>query len=120
MDRTVLESDPHSVLEGMLIGAFAIGAEEGFIYVRNEYPLAIEILEHAIEEAEQRGILGDNIFWDECVVSRNGSPRRGGLHLRRGNGVDRIARRSCRRASQPSALPRNQRLVGENRRSSTT
>ena len=62
MDRTVLEGDPHAVLEGMLIGAYAIGAAEGFIYVRNEYPLAIEILEHAIDEAEERGLLGDNIF----------------------------------------------------------
>ena len=44
MDRTVLEGDPHAVLEGMLIGAYAIGAGEGFLYVRNEYPLAIEIL----------------------------------------------------------------------------
>jgi NADH:ubiquinone oxidoreductase subunit F (NADH-binding)/(2Fe-2S) ferredoxin len=62
MDRTVLESDPHAILEGMLIGAYAIGAEEGFIYVRNEYPLAIEIIEHAIDEAQEHGLLGDNIF----------------------------------------------------------
>jgi NADH:ubiquinone oxidoreductase subunit F (NADH-binding)/(2Fe-2S) ferredoxin len=62
MDRTILEGDPHAVLEGMLIGAYAIGASEGFIYVRNEYPLAIEILEHAIAEAEKRGLLGENIL----------------------------------------------------------
>ena len=52
MDRTVLEGDPHAVLEGMLIGAYAIGAREGFIYVRSEYPLAIETLHAAIGDAE--------------------------------------------------------------------
>jgi NADP-reducing hydrogenase subunit HndC len=76
MDRTVLESDPHAILEGMLIGSFAIGAQEGFIYVRNEYPLAIEILEHAIDEAEKRGLLGENIFganWTFRVTVRRGA-----------------------------------------------
>ena len=76
MDRTVLESDPHAILEGMLIGSYAIGAEEGFIYVRNEYPLAIEILEHAIDEAEKRGLLGENIFgknWTFRVTVRRGA-----------------------------------------------
>lgn len=76
MDRTVLESDPHAVLEGMLIGSFAIGAKEGFIYVRNEYPLAIEILEHAIDEAEKSGLLGDNVFgtgWSFHVTVRRGA-----------------------------------------------
>ncbi len=62
MDRSVLEGDPHAVLEGMLIGSFAIGAGEGFIYVRSEYPLAIEILEHAIDQAEKRGLLGKDIL----------------------------------------------------------
>ncbi len=76
MDRTVLESDPHAVLEGMLIGAYAIGATEGFIYVRNEYPLAIEILENAIDEAEKHGLLGENIFgtpWSFHVTVRRGA-----------------------------------------------
>ena len=62
MDRSVLEGDPHSVLEGMLIGAYAIGASEGYIYVRTEYPLAIEKLKTAIEQAEEHGLLGENIF----------------------------------------------------------
>ena len=76
MDRTILEGDPHAVLEGMLIGSYAIGASEGFIYVRNEYPLAIEILEHAIDEAEKRGLLGENIFgsgWSFHVTLRRGA-----------------------------------------------
>jgi len=62
MDRSVLEGDPHAIIEGMLIGSYAVGAEEGFVYVRSEYPLAITILEHAIKEAEEHGLLGDDIF----------------------------------------------------------
>lgn len=62
MDRGVLEGDPHSVLEGMVIGAYAMGASEGVIYVRAEYPLAVERLRTAIAQAEQAGLLGGNIF----------------------------------------------------------
>src|ERR1700690_1782143 len=61
MDRSVLESDPHRVLEGMLIAAYAVGASEGFIYVRAEYPLAIKRLRLAIKQAERLGLLGHNI-----------------------------------------------------------
>ena len=61
MDRSVLEGDPHSVLEGMLIAAYAIGSAQGFIYVRNEYPLAVKRLVSAIKQAEAFGLLGDNI-----------------------------------------------------------
>ena len=62
MDRSVLESDPHSVLEGMAIAAYAVGANQGFIYVRAEYPLAISRLQTAIKQAKQRGLLGSGIF----------------------------------------------------------
>ena len=62
MDRSVLESDPHSALEGMIIGAYTIGASEGYIYVRAEYPLAIIRVEKAIEDATAYGLLGDNIL----------------------------------------------------------
>ncbi|WP_126310433.1 NADH-quinone oxidoreductase subunit NuoF [Methylomusa anaerophila] len=62
MDRSVLEGDPHSIIEGMAIGGRAIGAEKGYIYVRVEYQLAIERLEHAIQKAYERGFLGKNIF----------------------------------------------------------
>ncbi|MGA7697118.1 MAG: NuoF family protein [Candidatus Sulfotelmatobacter sp.] len=61
MDRSVLESDPHRVLEGMLIAAYAVGASEGYIYVRAEYPLAIKRLRNAIRQAERAGLLGANI-----------------------------------------------------------
>ncbi len=62
MDRSVLESDPHSTLEGMIVGAYAIGASEGYIYVRAEYPLAITRIEKAIAQATAYGLLGDNIL----------------------------------------------------------
>jgi NADH:ubiquinone oxidoreductase subunit F (NADH-binding)/NAD-dependent dihydropyrimidine dehydrogenase PreA subunit/(2Fe-2S) ferredoxin len=62
MDRSVLEGDPHSVIEGMIIGAYAIGAHEGFIYVRDEYPLAIQKLQIALESAGKAGFLGENIL----------------------------------------------------------
>ncbi|MBB6217682.1 NADH-quinone oxidoreductase subunit F, partial [Anaerosolibacter carboniphilus] len=62
MDRSILEGDPHSVIEGMLIGAYAMGANEGVIYVRAEYPLAILRLEKAIAQAKEKGYLGKNIM----------------------------------------------------------
>ncbi len=62
MDRSVLEGDPHSVLEGMMIAGYAIGANKGYIYVRAEYPLAIKRLETAIKQAKQAGLLGKNIL----------------------------------------------------------
>lgn len=62
MDRAVIESDPHNLIEGMLIGAYAIGAKNAVVYVRAEYPLAIKRLERAIKQATEAGYLGDNIF----------------------------------------------------------
>jgi len=62
MDRSLLEGNPHSILEGMLIGAYAIGASEGFIYVRDEYPLAVENVTIAINQAKEYGLLGKNIL----------------------------------------------------------
>ncbi|HEY3374936.1 MAG TPA: NuoF family protein [Candidatus Aquicultor sp.] len=61
MDRSILESNPHQVIEGMIIGAFAVGASKGFVYVRAEYPLAIERLKIALKQAEKFGFLGHNI-----------------------------------------------------------
>ena len=62
MDRAVIESDPHNLIEGMLIGAYAIGAKHAVVYVRAEYPLAIKRLNRAIEQAKEKGIIGNNIF----------------------------------------------------------
>jgi len=62
MDRSVLEGDPHNLIEGMMIAGYAIGASEGIVYVRAEYPLAIVRLQKAIDQAREKGILGENIF----------------------------------------------------------
>ncbi len=75
-DRSILEGNPHLVLEGMIIGAYAVGSSYGFIYVRNEYPLAIKNLSIAIEKAREYGLLGENIlgsnFSFDIVISRGG------------------------------------------------
>ncbi|MFH1413378.1 MAG: NADH-ubiquinone oxidoreductase-F iron-sulfur binding region domain-containing protein [Candidatus Omnitrophota bacterium] len=76
MDRSVLEGNPHVVIEGMLIGAYAIGAEHGYIYVRNEYPLAVEHAKIAIRQAEELGLLGKNVlgtkFSFDIKIARGG------------------------------------------------
>lgn len=69
MDRAVIESNPHNLIEGMLIGAYAIGAKEAIVYVRAEYPLAIIRLERAIEQAKEKGIVGENIFGTDFSCS---------------------------------------------------
>ena len=65
MDRSIIEADPHSIIEGMAIGAYAIGASKGYIYARIEYPLAIKRMEKAIEQAREYGLLGERIFDSE-------------------------------------------------------
>jgi len=76
MDRSLLEGNPHLILEGMMIGAYAIGSSEGYIYVRNEYPLAVENVTTAIEKVRERGMLGEDIlgsgFSFDIKVNRGG------------------------------------------------
>lgn len=78
MDRSVLEGDPHAVLEGMMIAGYAIGAEEGYIYCRAEYPMAIERLTLAIDAAHERGFLGDNILGSDFSFD---------IHIKEGAGA---------------------------------
>lgn len=82
MDRSLLEGNPHSVLEGMIIGAYAIGAREGYVYVRHEYPLALMNIGIAIEQARSLGLLGKNIlnsnFDFDVFISRGGGAFVGG------------------------------------------
>ncbi len=76
MDRSLLEGNPHSVLEGMIIGAYAIGSNEGYVFVRHEYPLALKNIGIAIEQAKKLGLLGENIlgsgFSFDIKISRGG------------------------------------------------
>jgi len=69
MDRSLLEGNPHGIIEGMLIGAYAIGSEEGYVYVRNEYPLAVSNLTRAIDQAKDYGLLGKNILGSELTFT---------------------------------------------------
>ena len=62
MDRSIMEGNPHRVLEGMIVGAYAIGTQQGYVYIRNEYPLAVKHLKKAIDQAEEYGFLGKNIL----------------------------------------------------------
>ena len=78
MDRSVMEGDPHRMIEGMMIAAYAVGAQEGYIYVRAEYPLAVERLRIAIRQAEELGLLGDHILGTEFSFH---------LHINRGAGA---------------------------------
>ncbi len=73
MDRSLMEGNPHSVLEGIVIGAYAMGASEGYIYVRNEYPLAVRNAEIAVKQAQEYGLIGDNILGSgfSCHISIN-------------------------------------------------
>jgi len=76
MDRSIVESDPHSVIEGMLIGARAIGARNGYVYIRHEYPLALKRLAKAIEQARENGLLGEDILgtgFDFDITIRRGA-----------------------------------------------
>ena len=78
MDRSVMEGDPHRMIEGMMIAAYAVGAQEGYIYVRAEYPLAIERLRTAISQAEELGLLGEHILGTNFSFK---------LHINRGAGA---------------------------------
>ena len=78
MDRSVMEGDPHKLLEGMAIAAFAIGADEGYIYVRAEYPLAIKRLRKAIKDAEEKHFLGENIMGSDFSLT---------IHIKEGAGA---------------------------------
>ena len=78
MDRSVLEGDPHSVIEAMMIAGYAIGANEGYIYVRAEYPIAVKRFQIAIDQAKEKGILGNNIFGTDFSFD---------LHIRLGAGA---------------------------------
>lgn len=78
MDRSIMEGDPHKMIEGMMIAAYAVGAQEGYIYVRAEYPLAISRLKKAMQDAEEHGLLGDNIMGTDFSFR---------LHINRGAGA---------------------------------
>jgi len=78
MDRSIMEGDPHRMIEGMIIAGIACGASEGYIYVRAEYPLAVSRLKRAIEQAKEFGLLGENILGSNFSFN---------IHINRGAGA---------------------------------
>ena len=113
MDRSVLESDPHRVLEGMAIAAYAVGADQGYIYVRGEYPLAIRRLETGIRQARRLGLLGTQIFespFNFRVDVRIGAGR---VRVRRGDRASGLDRGPARHAAAPAALPGRRGPLGK-------
>jgi NADH-quinone oxidoreductase subunit F len=112
-DRGLIEGNPHCILEGMLIGAFAIGAGQGYVYIRHEYPLAVELILQRGQQAQDYGLLGKNIL---------GSGFDFDLHIQLGAGAfvcgeetafDGIRRRACRRTNAAPTFPGTKRSVGQ-------
>ena len=104
-DRTIMEQNPHSVVEGCIIGCFGIGAHTAYIYVRDELHLSKDRLWAAIAEAKAKGYLGTKPFGDRLPGRGRRAHRRGRVHLRRGDVAPQLARGQARRAAAQAALP---------------
>ncbi|MCK7491287.1 MAG: hypothetical protein MZW92_05880 [Comamonadaceae bacterium] len=113
MDRSVLEADPHAVLEGMIIGGYAIGANEGYIYCRAEYPLAIKRLNIAIDQAKEYGLLGQEHPGHRLQPGHPRLPGRRRLRVRRRDRAHELHRGQARHAATPSSVPGQQGPVAE-------
>ena len=117
MDRMLLESVPLRIIEGMAIAAYAVGAHEGILYIRAEYPLAVSRVRDAIRQCQERGILGESVMGKRFPFDTwkiKGGRRR--VHLRRRDGTDPLDRRSPRNASAASPLSRPKAASGKSRR----
>ena len=116
MDSSLLEGNPHSVLEGLIIGAYAIGATEGFIYVRQEYPLARKHAQMAIDQAREYGLLGTNILGSGFAFRREYPSRRGRVRVGRIERPGQRHRRTRGRASAEVYAHSPRRACGASRR----
>ena len=120
-DRVLLASHADLVFDGMTVAAYAIGASQGFLYLRGEYRYLLESLEATLERRRAANLLGNGICGPGRLRLRHPHPRRRGLvRLRRGVGADRVARGQARRAAQPPAVPGHATATSSSRRSSTT
>ncbi len=113
MDRSVLEGDPHAILEGMVICGRAIGASFGYIYCRAEYPLAIHRLTIAIDEAKEKGYLGEDILGSGFDIRYQDKAGRRRVRLRRGDSALRVDRGTARDAADQASLPGREGAVGQ-------
>ncbi len=106
-DRVLLNTCADLVFEGMTIAALVVGASQGYVYLRGEYRHLLEPLNSALARRRQAGLLGDNILRHGLFFRHRNPSGRRRLHLRRGIGAHRIARRQARHSAQPTTLPRN-------------
>ena len=104
MDRSILEGDPHSVIEAMMIAGYAIGADKGYIYVRAEYPIAVQRFRIAIEQAKEYGILGKNIFGTDFSFDLEIRLRSRSICMWRRNSSVRINRRKSRKTKAKTTI----------------
>ena len=113
MDRSVLEGDPHSVIEGMIIAARAIGGHKGYIYCRAEYPMAIKRLTIALDAARGKGYLGGDILGSGFGFDIDDQAGRRRVRLRRGDGALPVDRGQARHAAHPASLPGGEGALAE-------
>ena len=113
MDRSILEGDPHTVIEAMMIAGFAVGANRGFIYVRAEYPIAVQRFGKAINQAREYGILGNNIWGTEFSFDIEIRLRSRSFCMWRRNCTFRINRRKSRKTKTKTTIPSKCRIVAE-------
>ncbi len=113
MDRSIVEGDPHSVLEGMAIAAYAIGASEGYVYVRAEYPLAVKRLRNAIDEARERGFLGKDILGSGFSFDVRVKEGAGAFVCGEETALMASIEGQPRHAARPPAVPRGLGAVGK-------
>ena len=104
-DRELMQKNPHLLIEGMIIGAYAIGANKSFIFIRGEYSHQADVLDAAVAEARAAGYLGENILGSDAHDRPRRAPRRRRLHLRRGDRAARRARGQARQPAPEAAVP---------------
>ena len=120
VNRVQMEADPHQVLEGIILSCYATRASTAYIYLRYEYPLCLQRMQAAIDEAYAAGYLGKNILGSDFSLDVYHPSRRGGLRLRRRDRADREPRRQAGLAADQAAVSRPSKGCSASRRSSTT
>ena len=111
-----MQKNPHLLIEGMIIAAYAAGINRSFIYIRGEYEHQADVLEAAVEEARGAGYIGERILGSDHHARPGRPPRRRRLHLRRGDRAARLARGQARQPAPEAAVPRASRASTRARR----
>ena len=111
-DRLIFEHDPHSVIEGVMIAALAVGSKTGYIYLRGEYRYLIQIMEKAVADAYARGIIGKNIFGSGVDLDIYVHSGAGAYEVGEESALDGVARRQAWHSAHPASLPCCRGIVG--------